>query len=231
MSDDESRQPTDPQTPVSRRLVLLLAVTCGAAVANLYYAQPLLHTLAQTFSVSQSTAGLLVTASQIGYAIGLAFLVPLGDLLERRRLIVGILLVCGVGQAVAARGAELRRVRACARGRRRQLCGRSDHRADGLVAGRRPRARPRRRNRDERTADRNPRGAHRQRDPRRAARLESGVRDRDRRDGAAGRGAPLGAPAGASDRVASVPLAASIGRSHRRARSRCCASGWCWARP
>jgi predicted MFS family arabinose efflux permease len=102
MSDDESRQPTDPQTPVSRRLVLLLALTCGAAVANLYYAQPLLHTLAQTFSVSQSTAGLLVTASQIGYAIGLAFLVPLGDLLERRRLIVGILLVCGVGQAVAA---------------------------------------------------------------------------------------------------------------------------------
>ena len=102
MAESDSTQPTDPQTPASRRLVLLLAVTCGAAVANLYYAQPLLHTLAQTFSVSQSTAGLLVTASQIGYAIGLAFLVPLGDLLERRRLIVGILLVCGVGQAVAA---------------------------------------------------------------------------------------------------------------------------------
>jgi len=102
MSGSDSTQPTDPQTAVSRRLVLLLAVTCGAAVANLYYAQPLLHTLAQTFSVSQSTAGLLVTASQIGYAIGLAFLVPLGDLLERRRLIVVILLVCGAGQAVAA---------------------------------------------------------------------------------------------------------------------------------
>src|SRR6201995_2644200 len=102
MTGSDSTQPTDPQTPVSRRLVLLLAVTCGAAVANLYYAQPLLHTLAQTFSVSQSTAGLLVTASQIGYAIGLAFLVPLGDLLERRRLIVVILLICGAGQAVAA---------------------------------------------------------------------------------------------------------------------------------
>src|SRR5690348_8517318 len=106
MTDDDSRQPTDPQTPVSRRLVLLLAVTCGAAVANLYYAQPLLHTLAQTFSVSDSTAGLLVTASQIGYAIGLAFLVPLGDLLERRRLIVAVLLVCGLGQAVAAAAPE-----------------------------------------------------------------------------------------------------------------------------
>ena len=102
MTTSDPPQPTDPQTPVSRRLVLLLAVTCGAAVANLYYAQPLLHTLAQTFSVSDSTAGLLVTASQIGYAIGLAFLVPLGDLLERRRLIVAILLVCALGQAVAA---------------------------------------------------------------------------------------------------------------------------------
>jgi predicted MFS family arabinose efflux permease len=106
MTITESRQPTDPQTPVSRRLVLLLAVTCGAAVANLYYAQPLLHTLAQTFSVSDSTAGLLVTASQIGYAIGLAFLVPLGDLLERRRLIVAVLLVCAVGQGVAAAAPE-----------------------------------------------------------------------------------------------------------------------------
>ena len=76
--------------------------TCGAAVANLYYAQPLLHTIAQTFSVSDSTAGLLVTASQIGYAVGLAFLVPLGDLLERRRLIVAMLLVVRPGQAVAA---------------------------------------------------------------------------------------------------------------------------------
>src|SRR6059058_1998597 len=102
MTSPDSRPPTDPQRSVSRRLVLLLAVTCGAAVANLYDAQPLLHTLAPEFSVSQSTAGLLVTASQVGYAIGLAFLVPLGDLLERRRLIVAILLVCAVGQAVAA---------------------------------------------------------------------------------------------------------------------------------
>jgi predicted MFS family arabinose efflux permease len=102
MTVTEPRQPTDPQVGISKRLVLLLAVTCGAAVANLYYAQPLLHTIARAFSVSDSTAGLLVTCSQIGYAVGLAFLVPLGDLLERRRLIVAMLLVCGLGQAVAA---------------------------------------------------------------------------------------------------------------------------------
>ncbi|HET9329294.1 MAG TPA: MFS transporter [Steroidobacteraceae bacterium] len=102
MTVTELRQPTDPQVGISKRLVLLLAITCGAAVANLYYAQPLLHTIARAFSVSDSTAGLLVTCSQIGYAVGLAFLVPLGDLLERRRLIVAMLLVCGLGQAVAA---------------------------------------------------------------------------------------------------------------------------------
>src|ERR1700750_2107452 len=93
-------QPSD--AAISKRLVLLLAFTCGAAAANMYYAQPLLHTIGGTFSVSNGTAGLLVTASQVGYAVGLAFLVPLGDLLERRRLIVAILLVCALGQAVAA---------------------------------------------------------------------------------------------------------------------------------
>jgi predicted MFS family arabinose efflux permease len=82
--------------------VVLLAVACGAAVANLYYAQPLLDAIARDLRVGPATAGLLVTASQIGYAIGLAFVVPLGDLLERRRLIVVMLVICGLGQAGAA---------------------------------------------------------------------------------------------------------------------------------
>jgi predicted MFS family arabinose efflux permease len=87
---------------ISRKLVLLLAFACGAAVANLYYAQPLLHTLARAFSVSDGTAGFLITVTQIGYVIGLAFVVPLGDLRERRGLISGTLLVTAAGLAVAA---------------------------------------------------------------------------------------------------------------------------------
>jgi predicted MFS family arabinose efflux permease len=87
---------------IGNRLVLLLAVTCGAAVANMYYAQPLLHTIARAFHVSDATAGLLVTVTQVGYVLGLAFLVPLGDLLERRRLIATTLLVVALAQAVAA---------------------------------------------------------------------------------------------------------------------------------
>jgi predicted MFS family arabinose efflux permease len=88
--------------PIPRRLVLLMAVGCGAAVANIYYAQPLLSTIAHAFAISDGTAGLLVTASQVGYAAGLVLLVPLGDLLERRRLVTRILLVTALGLAATA---------------------------------------------------------------------------------------------------------------------------------
>jgi len=84
-------------------LVYLMAVACGVAVANLYYAQPLLHTLAQSFGTSQGTAGLIVTMTQLGYVIGLTLIVPLGDLLERRRLIA----VVSAGTAVALAGAAV----------------------------------------------------------------------------------------------------------------------------
>jgi predicted MFS family arabinose efflux permease len=83
-------------THLGRPTTLLLAVVCGAAVANIYYAQPLLPVIARAFSVGEGQAGLLVTASQIGYALALAFLVPVGDILERRRLVSALLAVTGV---------------------------------------------------------------------------------------------------------------------------------------
>ncbi len=91
-----------PTRPLPRGLVLLMALTCGGAVANLYYAQPLLGTIARSFSVSDGTAGLLVTASQVGYAAGLVLLVPVGDLLERRALITRTLLVTAAALAATA---------------------------------------------------------------------------------------------------------------------------------
>jgi predicted MFS family arabinose efflux permease len=91
-----------PSTVLDRRLVLLLAATCGAAVANMYYAQPLLDIIARDLSVSAGAAGLLVTASQIGYAAGVVFLVPLGDLLDRRRMVTRMLLLTAVALCVAA---------------------------------------------------------------------------------------------------------------------------------
>ena len=77
----------------TRRVVAAMAFSTGAVVANLYYAQPLENTLAAAFHASTGAVGLVITLIQIGYAIGLATLVPLGDLLERRKLLVTLLVV------------------------------------------------------------------------------------------------------------------------------------------
>lgn len=83
-------------------LVFVMAAACGAAVANLYYAQPLLDTLARHFGVGTGTAGLIVTMTQLGYVAGLVLIVPLGDLVERRRLITVVSLATALALAGAA---------------------------------------------------------------------------------------------------------------------------------
>ncbi|MGA8035843.1 MAG: MFS transporter [Candidatus Acidiferrales bacterium] len=80
-------------TGISASLVFLFAVSCGLAVGNIYYAQPLLETLGQVFHASHSLVGLIVTMTQIGYATGLLFIVPLGDLIENKKLV--LVVFCG----------------------------------------------------------------------------------------------------------------------------------------
>ena len=75
-----------------QRLVWLLAVTAGAVVANNYYNQPLLSEIASDFGTSERSASLIATLTQVGYALGLLFLLPLGDMLERRRILTVLLL-------------------------------------------------------------------------------------------------------------------------------------------
>jgi predicted MFS family arabinose efflux permease len=94
----EATPPT--QARMSRPLVLLFAVATGVAVASLYYAQPLLGTIRQQLHLSGATAGLLVTVAQLGYACGLMLLLPLGDLLERRRLVAGLMAAAAVALLV-----------------------------------------------------------------------------------------------------------------------------------
>jgi predicted MFS family arabinose efflux permease len=79
--------------------VALLAVAAGAVVANLYYAQPLMDAISQTFRASTVTTGLSMTAMQAGYAAGLVLLVPLGDILERRRLVTTLAVASILGLA------------------------------------------------------------------------------------------------------------------------------------
>ncbi|MCF3141770.1 MFS transporter [Streptomyces platensis] len=86
----------------SRGVVMLFAVACGAAVANVYFSQPLLVTMGQDLAMSPALVGSVVTLTHVGYGLGLFFLVPLGDVADRRRLIVAQLLLLVVALVVVA---------------------------------------------------------------------------------------------------------------------------------
>jgi predicted MFS family arabinose efflux permease len=90
------------QRALSPGLVRLMAVTCAVTVANLYYAQPLLHSIGSSLHVSQGSASLLVTVGQLGYAAGLLFIVPAGDIMRRRPLLTTLLAFCAITLAGAA---------------------------------------------------------------------------------------------------------------------------------
>lgn len=85
-SSTSSAESDKPLSSMPRGVILLFAIASGASVANVYYAQPLLDILASDFNVSHAAIGGVVTATQIGCALALIFLVPLGDLVNRRRL-------------------------------------------------------------------------------------------------------------------------------------------------
>ncbi|MEH6944123.1 MFS transporter [Bacillus sp. JJ722] len=74
---------------MSRYVTLLFAAACGISVANIYFAQPLLDQLSSEFGIDHSIIGIVITITQIFYGLGLLLLVPLGDLLNQRRLIIG----------------------------------------------------------------------------------------------------------------------------------------------
>ncbi|MGD0704051.1 MAG: MFS transporter [Trebonia sp.] len=107
---DRGAAGASPAGRLSAGLVRLMAVTCAVTVANLYYAQPLLHSISTSLQVTEGSASLLVTAGQLGYAVGLLFIVPAGDIMRRRPLLTGLLAVCAVtlvGCAIAPNLAAL----------------------------------------------------------------------------------------------------------------------------
>ncbi len=81
---------------------MLLAVACGASVANVYYAQPLLDRIGADLNISSAALGLVTTVTQGGYLLGLVLIVPLGDRLNRRALIITQSLVAAAGLIVVA---------------------------------------------------------------------------------------------------------------------------------
>ena len=88
---------------LSPALTLLFSVTCALAVANVYFAQPLLASMAESLGVASGLIGVVVTATQVGYALGLLFIVPLGDRVNRKRLVCAQLVLSAL--ALAAVGA------------------------------------------------------------------------------------------------------------------------------
>ncbi|WP_391509970.1 MFS transporter [Bacillus pumilus] len=78
---------------MTRYMALLFASACGMAVANIYFAQPLLDSLASEFGITYSSIGMVITITQLCYALGLLLIVPLGDLFNQRRLIMAQMLV------------------------------------------------------------------------------------------------------------------------------------------
>ncbi|UBX47853.1 MFS transporter [Providencia alcalifaciens] len=91
-----------PQAELTTGLTLLMAIATGLVVASNYYAQPLLDTIALQFSLTTNMAGFIVTAAQLGYAVGLLFLVPLGDLFERKKLIIVMTTLSASGLLITA---------------------------------------------------------------------------------------------------------------------------------
>lgn len=89
-------------TELTTGLTVLMAIATGLVVASNYYAQPLLDTIAEQFNLTTNTAGFIVTAAQLGYAAGLLFLVPLGDLFERKSLILTMTFLSALGLLITA---------------------------------------------------------------------------------------------------------------------------------
>lgn len=95
-------QPDVKSHSVPSWLILLLAAACGLIAANLYYAQTVIGPIGVTTGLSSAAAGLIVTLTQIGYVIGLLFIVPLSDILENKRLVTFFLIILVVALIAAA---------------------------------------------------------------------------------------------------------------------------------
>jgi MFS family permease len=93
---------SDSADTLSAWITLLLAFSCGLIVANIYYAQPLIGPISRELGLSAASAGLLVTMSQIGYGAGLLLIVPLGDLVENRKLVLSVVAVAAAALASAS---------------------------------------------------------------------------------------------------------------------------------
>ena len=91
-----------PEKTISPLLTFMFAAACGLVAANLYYGQPLAGPISQSLGFTPAATGLIVTLTQIGYGLGLLLIVPLGDLLENRKLVLTLVALAAVALVGAA---------------------------------------------------------------------------------------------------------------------------------
>ena len=88
-------------------LIFILAISCGSLVANIYYAQPIVQFIAKDLNISSDLSGLLTTLTQIGYGLGLFFIVPMADLFKSKKIIeilIGLTIISLMGTLISTNG-------------------------------------------------------------------------------------------------------------------------------
>lgn len=96
-----------PLSALSSQFVLLMSVACGLCAGSAYFNQPLIYSIAKSLNITTSQAGFAVVIAQIGYGLGLLLLVPLGDLLNKRKLIVSLMIFAGISQILLSLSSTL----------------------------------------------------------------------------------------------------------------------------
>ncbi|WP_197028441.1 MFS transporter [Bacillus sp. EB01] len=88
-------------------LIFILAISCGSLAANIYYAQPIVQFIAEDLDISTDLSGLLTTLTQIGYGLGLFFIVPMADLFKSKKIIgilIGLTILSLIGTLISTNG-------------------------------------------------------------------------------------------------------------------------------
>ncbi|WP_081667684.1 MFS transporter [Paenibacillus pinihumi] len=105
-SKREEKREARRTSPLPASLTLLFAVAAGLSVANIYFAQPLLDMIALEFGIQPASIGSMITITQICYALGLFFLVPLGDFLNQKRLVLAHMLLTAIALIIVGTASE-----------------------------------------------------------------------------------------------------------------------------
>ncbi len=93
--------------PLSSQFILLMALACGLCAGSAYFNQPLIYSIEKSLGISTSQAGFAVVIAQLGYVLGLMLLVPLGDFLNKRKLIVGLMVFAAISQILLSLSSTL----------------------------------------------------------------------------------------------------------------------------